>query len=328
MSTSVRGRRGANLARGLLLTAFAFLALTTTAGATRLPDGQTGPELRNPLVPSQAASLVTADGRTRTYRIFVPSGYDPATPAPLVLVFHGAGGNGAQVEKQTGFDDLAEEEGFIVVYPDGTTSPDRELVPTWNAGHCCGYALKEAVDDVAFVDQLLDQVEADYAIDASRVYAAGFSNGSMFTYRLACDLAGRFAAVATVSGTTPIDGCAPARPMPIVSFHGTGDTIVPYDGGPVSGGARGAVYPASPDLIAAWAALDGCNPTPIVTTDAETTRTAYRGCDAGATVTLYTIAGGSHDWPGGTQPRPREGFHSDLDATGMIWTFFEHHTVG
>lgn len=265
-------------------------------------------------------TLVTHDGLSRTYRLFVPSSYDASTELPLLLVFHGGFGSGEQVSRQTGFDEIAEREGFIAVYPDGVTSESREVVPTWNAGDCCGYAMLSKVDDVAFVDELLDSMETEFSIDSSRIYATGMSNGGMLSYRLACELADRIAAVAPVAGSIALGECRPGRPIPLIIFHGTADESVPYEGGPLK--RTGSMVPAAPDLAATWAAMNGCTSEPIVTEVDGYTETRYEGCVDDATVTLLSIDGFPHAWPGSDHGAIHSGADSPLDASEMIWSFF------
>jgi polyhydroxybutyrate depolymerase len=274
---------------------------------------------------AQTGSL-SPGGLDRTYRIYVPAGYDATTAVPLVLVFHGGGGSGEQVARQTGFDAEAEREGFIAVYPDGTSRGRTDLL-TWNAGHCCGSALAEGIDDVAFVAALLDQLETDYAIDPARVYATGFSNGAMLTHLLGCGLADRFAAIAPVSGVAPLDGCAPVRPLSVLHVHGTADRVAPYEGGFVPDSVPPRTDPAAADAVAHWQAANDC-PAATVTTEGAITIELAEPCAAGTTVELMAVADGGHAWPGGRRPRPQADAPSAaLDATETIWAFFAAHAA-
>ena len=159
------------------------------------------------------STLVTADGRTRVYRTYVPSAL-PDGPVPLLLAFHGGTGWGRQFERNSGFDELAESNGFLVVYPDGVGSgADETTNRTWNGGECCGAAARNNVDDVAFVSQLLDTLAVEYDIDSTRVFIAGHSNGGILSYRLACELSDRIVAVGLQAGTIGIQNCAPSSPI-------------------------------------------------------------------------------------------------------------------
>src|SRR4051812_5775513 len=144
-----------------------------------------------------ASAGMTLSGRT--YEIHLPNGRAPGEPAPLVLVFHGGGANAANAMRMSGMNAKSDAEGFIVAYPNGT-GPRRDSFLTWNAWRCCGLALERKVDDVAFVRALVDEVARRYPVDRKRVYATGFSNGGMLTYRLGCELGDVFAAIAPVAG--------------------------------------------------------------------------------------------------------------------------------
>ncbi len=175
-------------------------------------------------------------GVERTYLLDVPPSYRPGTPAPLVMVFHGAGGSGRRMAPHTGFSRLAGREGFVAVYPDG-------LGRRWNDGR----SALATRDDVGFVKALLDTLERELSLDSTRVYAAGISNGAMFSYRLACELPGVFAAIAPVAGATPAnlaESCGRTAPVSVLAIQGTADPLLPYAGGGVGGG-RGSVLSAA-----------------------------------------------------------------------------------
>ena len=264
----------------------------------------------------QSLEMTTLDGRTRSYRIFVPSGYVASTPTPLVLVFHGALGTSEQIAGLTEFDTKAETEGFIAVYPQSTSLPESDFLTAWNVGINFGDNQTDDVDDVVFIDQLLDSLETSYSTDPSRIFVTGFSNGGMFTNLLACQRADRFAAFAPVSGSISIADCQPGRAVPILAIHGKDDRIVNYDGGDLTGSS--SHIPAAVDLIADWAAIDGCNSLPIISDVDKMTQTRFIECNQGATVALYSIGGLGHSWPGG------EWFGSSgVNASELIWEFFD-----
>jgi len=259
---------------------------------------------------------LTTGGFDRSIRVHVPATYDPTRPTPILLGFHGYTLTAQIHESQSHMIAASDAEGFIAVHADGTG-----VVQGWNAGACCGEALTNGVDDVAFVGALLDELEARLCVDEDRVYATGFSNGAFLSHRLGCELADRIAAVAPVSGVMGIDPCTPSRPMPVFEVHGTGDLIVPYDGGGVTG------FRSVAETIAGWADRDQCPVGAPVQTYAmgDATCESRQGCAGGAEVTLCTIDGGGHQWPGG-EPFPGGGFTStDLIATDAIWAFFAAH---
>lgn len=255
--------------------------------------------------------VLVHDDLQRDYVVYVPPGYDHATPTPLVLAFHGYANSPAQQEQWSSLGEKAAAAGFVLVYPSGTG-----LVSGWNGGDCCG----SMVDDVGFVRALIDRLEADLCIDPARVYATGFSNGGFLSHRLACELSDRIAAIASVAGVMGIDGCAPTRPMPVLHMHGTGDFVVPYDGSVVLG------FESVAETIAGWVERDGCKGEPVVSyVQDEVTCERYEACDAGAEVELCTIEGGGHTWPGGADIFGAGPTTQSLDANDRLWDFFVAH---
>ncbi len=244
---------------------------------------------------------ITAGGRERQFRLHVPPSYDPTQPTPLVLNFHGYTSNASQQELYTSMSQKADAEGFIAVHPDG-------IGASWNAGGYCGTAANTGVDDVGFTRAILDELSTTLCIDSRRVYATGMSNGGFMSHRLACDLSDRIAAVAPVAGHNVTTSCAPTRPVPVMHFHGTSDSTVPYSGtGPT---------------IAAWVERNGCESSPTVTFDSgNATCETYGGCDDGVEVTLCTITGLGHSWPGAF------GGSADIAATDAMWPFFERYAL-
>ncbi len=248
---------------------------------------------------STAASLVH-DGLTRSFRTWIPSAYDDASPLPVVLLLHGGFGSGAQIEGASRMLDVAAASGFVVVSPDGSTGPGG--VRAWNAGLCCGAAAANEVDDVGFLAALLDRLEQELCIDRRRVFATGMSNGGLLAHRLACDLGDRIAAVAPVAGTDMTYGCDPLRPVPIHEVHGSADANVPFDGGPGCGPA-GASYRSVPGTMTGWKQRNDCKDAVTSTrTVGDATCTRYGQCAPGTLVELCVVDGGGHQWPGGEPP--------------------------
>jgi polyhydroxybutyrate depolymerase len=278
---------------------------------------------------------LTVDGRERTYRMYVPADL-PQGPVPLVLAFHGGFGWGDQFATTDHVEGLAESNGFVVVHPDGVKIPGNPG-GVWNGGICCGIAAREQVDDVAFVDALLDQVEgeieagAGQAVDPGRVYAMGHSNGGIMSYRLACELSDRIVAIGVVAGTLGIDAdrCEPAEPVSVLHVHGDADHSLPLAGGVGGDSLAGVAFPPPHDGFDTLAATDGCPAAEPATDDANPDLTVERRqpCDAGSTAEFVTIAGGPHAWPGGTpriEPRTGAGY-PDYDATAEIVSFLLSH---
>jgi polyhydroxybutyrate depolymerase len=256
-------------------------------------------------------------GRTRRYFVHPPKGYDGKTPLPLVLVLHGAVQGAINVERMSGMSAKADKENFLVAYPNGTSGSG--LAPTWNAGACCGYAVIRKVDDVGFLRALIDRLEHDYTVDPKRIFVTGISNGGMMSYRLACELADRVAAIAPVEGAQDLE-CRPSGPVSVLIFHGTADLLVPYKGGrtPFQIGPKRTDTSVS-STVAFWVKQDGCSTTPKHEETAQLRIDTYSDCKDSAGVTLYTIPGGHHMWPGTRLS------HNDVPATDIMWSFFAAH---
>jgi polyhydroxybutyrate depolymerase len=255
------------------------------------------------------ARSIEVDGVVRTYLVHVPANLagDPA----LVVMMHGAGGTGRSSEAGHGWDETADAAGFVVAYPDGL---DR----LWNAGDCCGRASRNGTDDVGFITALVLQLQDEFGVLPSRTFATGMSNGAMMTYRLACDT-DLFQAVAPVAGTV-VTTCEHPHPVSLLAIHGTADQTVRLDG---QIGAAGVTVQGLPvaEAVAVFRTADRCG-TPVATTAGPvTTQTA--ACPDDRTVTLISIAGAGHQWPGATSARDGADTPSAaLDATATIWEFF------
>ncbi|MBN8615075.1 MAG: hypothetical protein J0L92_31045 [Deltaproteobacteria bacterium] len=279
------------------------------------------------LYPSGVTTVatITVDGLERSFRVHVPPGYDGSAEVPLVLVLHGGGGSGEQIElRSSEMNVVADREGFVAVYPDGTGA-----IRTWNAGGCCGAAVREDVDDVAFVRSLLDHLEGALCLDADRVFATGMSNGAMLSHRLACELSDRFAAVAPVSGLDMAPTCPTNGRVALMQIHGTDDGHVPWEGG-VGCGPSAVDFPSVTETLAAWRARNGCGESSVPFA-MQGDGTCVRTEDCTADVVLCTIEGGGHSWPGGAPNRdvadcPADGEQSTtFHASEQIWSFFAAH---
>jgi polyhydroxybutyrate depolymerase len=274
-------------------------------------------------------------GLTRIYRVFVPSGYAGSTPVPLVMTLHGAAGWAAQQEGYSEWNAIAERETFVTVHPQGAlpTGPGFR----WNAGEPmrADGALFESIfaapedlpDDAAFLTDLLAHLQAELCIDPARIYVNGLSNGGGMTYHMACVLADKIAAVGTVAGayTAIPGGCDPARPIPVITFHGKKDNVVAYDGSD-----RINLEPVG-QWAAAWAARNGCDETPetVEGTVGAVTGVRYVNCDEDAEVVFYTIADAGHTWPGAEPLLPivLGAASQDIDASETMWDFFAQHPM-
>jgi len=271
------------------------------------------------------------------YKINLPSSYDPSNSYPLVFVFHGGGGNGINIEDTTNFTQKADEEEFIVVYPYGTGVLNKILL-TWNCGFCCGYALRNNIDDIGFIRSLYEHIENEYSINPNMVYATGISNGGIMSYRVGAELSDIFAAIAPVAaqigGQATIDDelwqiPEPDNPVSVIAFNGMNDTRVPYDGGrPLEGNAHVYSWMSTNESISFWVEHNNCNTTPeqYISESGKIIVDIYHGGINNTEVTLVTIVDGTHSWPGGKKgwlggPEPTQ----EISATDMIWDFFKDH---
>jgi len=246
------------------------------------------------------------DDIDRTYLLHVPASYDGLSAVPLVVALHPFGNNASGFQSMTGFSDKADLANFIVVYPNGTDA-------SWNGGKCCGSAMTNGVDDVGFVSALIETLSAHYNIDSTRIYATGFSNGSIMAYRLAAELSDKIAAIAAASGQMMLDECNPVRAIPIMHLHALDDATVPYEGG----SASGYVFPSVESVIDIWVEINGCETESdtIINNDDLMVR-KWAALSSNADIVLYTRPTGGHSWPTGT-----------VSATDSIWDFFDAHPM-
>ncbi|MDP2967652.1 MAG: PHB depolymerase family esterase [Deltaproteobacteria bacterium] len=279
-------------------------------------------------------------GLERTYQLHTPSSYDPSRSVPLVILLHGGGGTGQEMEKLTlgGFNRLADREGFVVVYPDG-------IEKHWHDGRGLeAYrAHRENIDDVGFISALIEQLINSFHVDPNHIYAAGISNGGQFSQRLACELSHRIAAIGVVAIQLPEhlpSSCAPKRPVSVLMMPGTEDPLVPWEGGEI-GFRRGRKFGrvlSVPESMRFWTKHNQCPPSPLITYEPDrdpkdgtrVRRETYGPCGHETEVLLYAIEGGGHTWPGGDQYLPARiiGRTSrDIDANEVIWGFFKRHTL-
>jgi polyhydroxybutyrate depolymerase len=274
-------------------------------------------------------ALSMPDGAERTYRVHLPNGQAPAQPAPLVVVFHGGGGNAENAARMSGMDAKADREGFIAVYPNGTGARAGAMMLTWNTWRCCGAALDNNVDDVAFVRALVEAVARAYPVDRKRIYATGLSNGGMLAYRVGCELGDMFAAIAPVAGALNSFDCATGPPVSVIVFHGTADKHVRFEGGTPASAFDRHVRADNGVQFAfdAWKRRDKCEGEPVRERKGHVLHTSLQ-CVDGTAVELYAIEGGGHAWPGG-QKGIRFGNvdvpTTEISATDVMWDFFARH---
>jgi len=278
---------------------------------------------------NRANGTIVSSGQKREYLLYVPRSYDRTKPTPLVISMHAAALWPATQMETSQWNKVADEHGFIVVYPSGTTlrgGGTGVLPKVWRM------APGSVELDVTFVSDLIDKLEADYNIDPTRIYADGLSNGGGMSFAVSCRLSHRVAAVGAVAAaqTLPWDWCGDSRPVPMVAFHGTDDPMVPYQGGPSGDPFNPITFPAVRDWAASWARRNRCGSNPIESVAAEeVTRLEYTDCADDAAVVLYTVRGGGHSWPGG-KPMPKwivGPTSRSIDASSQMWAFFREHRL-
>jgi len=245
------------------------------------------------------------DSLERSYRVAEPANIDTSAPIPLVLVLHPYTSDPYLMAAHSSLDELAVDPGWLVVYPAGYGT--KNVDSGWNAGACCKPANIDGVDDVGFVAALLDRLEADYPIDPDRVYVVGASNGGEMAYRAACELSGRFAAVADVIGTLLAE-CDPTTPISVLDIHGTADTAIGYEGG---GDCQQIECPSVAETMERWRQADGCTGDPTVTTEGDVVTTTFSTCAGGVEVVFVKVIGKGHTW-----------YTSEPDDRAVIVDFF------
>lgn len=271
---------------------------------------------------NRSDGALVSSGERREYILHVPTRYDPDRPTPLVISMHGAGLWPAAQRDISQWNEVADEQGFLVVYPSAVRGGGPAA---WHVDGGAGRAR-----DVRFIAELIDTLSAVYNVDPARIYADGLSNGGGMAFVLSCTLSDRIAAVGLVASaqTLPWAWCTDGVPVPMITFHGTDDPVTPYDGGiswigPIA-------FPAIPRWVARWAGRNRCAPDPVdAPIAADVTRRSYVDCADGASVVLYTVHGGGHSWPGGG-PVPEWWLGRttrSVDATRTMWAFFGEHPL-
>lgn len=323
-----------------LFTLFALLMLATAAHA------------------ADSRETVEWQGERRDVYIHVPDNVAIVEKLPVVLVLHGGGGNASGMRQMTGMDDVADKNGFIAAYPEGNSAPIMDKLRTWNAGKCCGYAASHNVDDVGFIGAVIDMLAKKYKADTDRIYATGHSNGGQMSYRLACEMSGRIAAIAPNAGQRVLDDCHPKRAVPVMDIHGTADPCARFDGGEKCGGcfssAFGGLFKGKNDqwpcksvrhVLREHAAINGCEPVTDVTLQKGAVTCEKFQCPQNAGVALCAIEGAGHVWAGQHDRGPAVcaqepekkictryseivgPAYRDMDAGEIAWDFLRHYSL-
>jgi polyhydroxybutyrate depolymerase len=269
------------------------------------------------------------DGLERAYLVYVPRSLDRRRATPVLYAFHGGGGHmGWQANDDVyGLLSKAEEAGFIAVFPNGVGALPGGRMATWNAGRCCGDARDRGVDDVGFVRRIHADLVRRLPVDPARVYATGMSNGGMMAYRLACEAADLFRAIAAVAGTDNTRRCAPVRPVAVLHIHALDDTHVLFEGGagPDAFRDRSKItdFTSVQETVDRWVARDRCvgRPQRVLAREGAWCD-LHAGCAGGSRVQMCVTETGGHSWPGGGAVRGKAPSNA-LSGNDAMWAFFQ-----
>ena len=258
---------------------------------------------------------ITHDGIERTYILYVPDTYNADQAAPLLFNFHGYGSTAMEQMVYGDFRPIADTAGFLIIHPQGTA--DYLGNNHWNVGWG-----GSTVDDVGFINSLIDSISTNYNIDETRIYTTGMSNGGFMSYLLACELSDRFAAIASVAGSMTngqTESCNAQHATPIMEIHGTADDVVPYNGTPL--------FISIPEVLNHWVAFNDCNESPTIIempdvdpNDGSTVKKyIYAQGNSGVEVVHFKVINGTHTWPGSNYDIG--GTNYDINASAEIWSF-------
>ena len=295
---------------------------------------------------------LTFGGLHRSYLLHVPPAASAGEPLPLVLNLHGATQNDWLEEATSGMNSSADENGYLVAYPDGTRiskvlTPDpiaRQEQYGWNAGRCCGLPVTRHIDDVGFLLKVIADIASRTPVDLRRVYVTGISNGGMMAYTMASKASDHIAAISSVSGQVELPTIHPTRPVPTMEFHSVDDPIALWSGSP---NRNPLLVLSAMEGIDQWVKADGCNPTPhdsptivgaagSISAGETATLVAYTRCRGGVEVALWRFTGSGHVWPGSllnTGPPSTwvlAGVGRGIvlvDADEAMWQFFQRYSL-
>jgi polyhydroxybutyrate depolymerase len=274
--------------------------------------------------PTLTLESVLVGGQLRWYRVFVPATVPARARLPVVVCFHGGGGNATQAFESYGVAEEAAKRGWMAVFPEGSGelggSPFFKL-QTWNASDCCGFAAEKQIDDVGFFEKLVPDLAARYPADTGRIFLTGMSNGAMLSYRIAAERPGLIAGFAPVAGS--LEFFPPQRAVPLLAIHGLLDTSVPFVGG-YGSGISGAEFTSQLDSVLPFHALNGAGPIQGPYVQGAAQIFAAPGLSGGADTWYFLATDGGHSWPG-TPGTPISGgvpIHQDVAATPLMFDFF------
>jgi polyhydroxybutyrate depolymerase len=264
------------------------------------------------------------DGTSREYLVHVPKSYR-GSPTPILVALHGGGGSADFQADDSRYKLISKSEqaGFIAVFPNGYSRMPSGILATWNAGACCGAALKNNVDDVGFLREVIQRVERQANVDPAQVFMTGMSNGALMSWRMACEAPELIRAIAPVEGTDNTAHCTPSRPVPLIEFHSLDDDHVPLNGGKGVSALTDTSFASVPATQAKWVRLNRADP------NAKRVLTVSGAhCDLhpaktdGAPVELCLTDTGGHSWPGGGSQQGRKQPSMAISANDLMWSFF------
>ncbi len=262
---------------------------------------------------TDADGYIQVDNLKRAYNLHIPSSYNSKKPVPLVLAFHPVGGSGKDMEEITGFNAIADKQGFIVAYPDA-------VAKHWDSRRSNA---PETTNDIGFISVLIQELSQQYKIDANRIYVVGFSNGATFAQRVGCELSDKVTAIAAVASSMPSNlarTCKPTKPLPVLMINGTKDEAFPYY-------TAGKALLSLSDTVKFWTTHNRCS----TKTDRQTLPQSphvrldnYKSCANQTSVLLYTIEGGGHSWGDNSMSSSGNPVKSgqELKVSSLIWKFF------
>ncbi len=257
------------------------------------------------------AETLVHDGQDREYMLYVPSSYNASTPTPLMMNFHGFGGQAADYMTYADMRSLADTENFILVYPQGTCLDGSSH---WNTS-LPGGDNKSSADDFGFVEAMINQLSNEYSIDSERIYACGYSNGGMFAYGLANFKSELVAAVGSVSGTMLDFNGPTAHPMPVIHLHGTSDGVIPYDGS--------SDWSSAESVLNHWINFNNTSTSPITDSDSNSGITIehylYEQGDSSVSVEHYKYISGDHVWFNNS--------YQGKNTAQLIWDFVSKYDI-
>lgn len=288
-----------------------FLASTLLSSCSKESEK---PDTKDTDTAGVSTETITINSVDRAYLLYLPATYDDSSNLPLMLNFHGFGGTANEHLSWTDMRPIADTANFIVVYPQGSL---LDGFSHWNGGLDTPENKSDA-EDFAFVAALIDELATNYNIDEERVYACGYSNGSFFSYALACYLSDKIAAIGSVAGTMmgeTLENCNPSHPTPMINLHGTSDGTVPYDGG------QG--LEAIDAVLSYWIDFNNTSmrPTTNSVNDSGTTieHQVYADGDNGVSVEHYKVINGEHVW--------FDMNYEGVNTSQLIWNYVSRYDI-